>query len=186
MSHYAVSYCYIKAIILGLRSGFLSFLVNTIFISVGYLCLVLCLAELTSITNFAGGTYGYSRCSLGPSYGFVFGCCELLASNFFTMAHVHDIATAVTFGFKWSTDVEPIAALICYILLTSVHFRGGPYFWYSVTGFAVVTILLVLLYLISAMVMCHFIYKETLGQRDRGGFHEDFTGLMAGMMYAAW
>ncbi|RYH08268.1 APC family permease [archaeon] len=59
--------------------------------SLGYFSLTTVLAELTSITNFAGGTYGYSRCSLGPKYGWLFACCELLQYNFFTIANVQGV-----------------------------------------------------------------------------------------------
>lgn len=109
-----------------------------------------------------------------------------MGNNLFTLAQINDISKAVTFGFRWSADVQPLVVLITYILLMSVHLRGGPYFWYSVTGFAIVTILLVLLYLISAMVKCKFIYVVSLDERDRGGFHDGFVGLMNSMMYAAW
>lgn len=59
--------------------------------TVGYFCLTAVLAELTSITNFAGGVYGYSRCSLGPKYGWIFACSEFLQYNFFTIANVEGI-----------------------------------------------------------------------------------------------
>eukprot|EP01031_Cornospumella_fuschlensis_P035406 gene35406-42915_t len=73
---------------LALKDGFFQFLFSVVVVGGGYVCLTFSLAEMTSILPFAGGSYGYVRCTLGPFIGFIVGCCE-------TMEYVLYVATAV-------------------------------------------------------------------------------------------
>lgn len=170
----------------GYQYGFLSCLTSDIILTVGYACLILCLAEMTSITNFAGGTYGYSRCSLGPVYGFVFGASEILQNNFFTVANVDSIANAISSGTNAPSSLEPLWVLGVYQLLLAIHLRGGPYFWYTMIPLAVYSLLLIALYLVSAMSMSDDLYNIPLEQRERPNYRGGGYGFMLGLVNAAW
>ncbi|RYY82760.1 amino acid permease, partial [archaeon] len=63
---------------LALKNGFFEFVFSVVIVGSGYVCLTFSLAEMTSILPFAGGSYGYVRCALGPFIGFVVGCCEAM------------------------------------------------------------------------------------------------------------
>jgi len=60
----------------GLVAGFGSYAIATMMIASGYLCLMLCISEVTSALPFAGGSYGLARISLGFYPGFIIGCSE--------------------------------------------------------------------------------------------------------------
>lgn len=170
----------------GYQYGFLSCLTSDIILTVGYACLILCLTEMTSITNFAGGTYGYSRCSLGPVYGFVFGASEILQNNFFTVANVDSIANAISSGSNAPSFLEPLWVLGIYLLLLAIHLRGGPYFWYTMIPLAIYSLLLIVIYLVTAMSMSEHLYNIPLEQRERPNFRGRGYGVMLGLVNAAW
>ncbi|RYY72178.1 hypothetical protein EON63_21200 [archaeon] len=56
--------------------------------------------------------------------------------------------------------------LLIYATLLSIHMFGGEYFWNTTSMLAVLAALVILLYLISAMVTCNFIYVVPLAERD--------------------
>eukprot|EP00981_Chlorochromonas_danica_P000061 scaffold27_cov182-Ochromonas_danica.AAC.4 len=49
-----------------LTMGLWECMIGLAIVSIGYFCLTFCLAEMASILPFAGGSFGYVRCSLGP------------------------------------------------------------------------------------------------------------------------
>lgn len=152
--------------------------------SIGYTCLVLCLTELTSITNFAGGIYGYSRCSIGPMYGFLFGISELLQNNFFTLSNMDTIATAITLGFDSPHYLEPFWVLGSYLLFLAILTRGGSFFWYSMGALSIFTVLVLAYYFVGTMSLSESLYDH---RSDRAtGFVGQGTGFMTGLVYAAW
>eukprot|EP00981_Chlorochromonas_danica_P015330 scaffold11717_cov179-Ochromonas_danica.AAC.1 len=56
--------------------GVWSFFVATVVCAVFYLVFTCCFAEMVSIIPFSGGCYGYVRCTLGSTIGFLTGCSE--------------------------------------------------------------------------------------------------------------
>lgn len=113
----------------------------------GYAMLALCLAELTSIANFAGnrtirahrrqshmhvtiysilctgGMYGYARCSMGPKWGFIVSCFELFENNFFTLANMDLIGHALSSILHKPLSYAPLFSLLVYLLLISIHMK---------------------------------------------------------------
>eukprot|EP01031_Cornospumella_fuschlensis_P036840 gene36840-44690_t len=170
----------------GLEGGFLTCLIGLGIMSVGYTCLSACLAELTSITNFAGGVYGFSRCSLGPKYGWYFASAEILQYNLFAVATVDRIAQAIRIGFDTPANLEPVWMLVTYAALLSIHMFGGGYFWYSTCLFASLAVAIVLVYLIGSMIQDDFIFSVPYSQREDSGIVDGGMGFMRFFMFTAW
>lgn len=59
-----------------LEQGYTQCFIGMLVVALGYFCLVFCIAEMTSILTFAGGSYGFTRAVLGPVTGFFVGVCE--------------------------------------------------------------------------------------------------------------
>eukprot|EP00981_Chlorochromonas_danica_P015889 scaffold14720_cov172-Ochromonas_danica.AAC.14 len=57
-------------------------------VSSGYICLCFCIAEMTSFLSFAGGSYGYVRCAMGPTMGYLIGFCESIEYILYVSASV--------------------------------------------------------------------------------------------------
>jgi ethanolamine permease len=51
--------------------GFGGLLIATVFMAIMYVCMVLCIAELSTALPFAGGFYAFTRSAMGPSMAFV-------------------------------------------------------------------------------------------------------------------
>lgn len=135
---------------LGLKAGLYSFLLALVITLVGYILLLVSLAELTSIVSFSGGAYGYLRCSVGPWYGFLVACSELLQHNFMTICSVYKIGMAVTTVTGLPTHFEPLWFFLTYIAVLLFHIRGGRYFWTAISICTAISITLILLFCIKS------------------------------------
>ena len=135
----------------GFEIGVWSYFLEFMIISIGYFLLISCLAEMTSIVAFASGAYGYVRCSLGPFYGYMVACCEVMENSFVSITCVY----ALNYGIKVAADMptygEPLVMLLCYVLLFLFQCRGGWYFWTAMCVFAVASAVLIALYCISIL-----------------------------------
>eukprot|EP01042_Synura_sphagnicola_P013210 gene13210-16781_t len=107
---------------------------------------------MTSIVAFASGAYGYVRCSVGPFYGYMVACCELMENSFVVMVCVYAMAYGVSVTSGLSRNFEPLWMFVSYVLLFVVQCRGGWYFWTAMCIFAVTSVLLVVLYCLSVLV----------------------------------
>lgn len=130
--------------------GFWVYFTSYAIVAVGYLCLVLCLAELTSIMAFAGGAYGYIRCSVSPFLGYLLGCCEWLQNNMFVISCVSSMAFAITEATRQPRALEILDFFIIYLFLLMFHIRGGRYFWMAMSACAILTVAVILLYILAS------------------------------------
>eukprot|EP01040_Poterioochromonas_malhamensis_P008906 gene8906-biopygen1675 len=51
---------------------------NLFFSGFGFVCLCLCMAEMSSALPFSGGLFGFVRASVGPFFGFMVACTEFM------------------------------------------------------------------------------------------------------------
>jgi amino acid transporter len=136
----------------GFISGFWSYFLEFMIISIGYFLLISCLAEMTSIVAFASGAYGYVRCSVGPFYGFMIAVCEVMQNSFVAITCIYAVSDAITVTSGLSPSYEPLWMFLCYLCLFLLQCRGGWYFWTAMCIFAVTSALLVVLYCLSVLV----------------------------------
>lgn len=136
---------------IGVEEGFWAYFISYVVIAIGYLMLVLCLAELTSIMAFAGGAYGYVRCAVSPFLGYLLGCCEILQSNLFVVCCIFSMGNAITKSTGLRYEFEILYFIIIYIAVLAFHIPGGRYFWLAMTGCAMLTVVTILLYCLAAL-----------------------------------
>lgn len=113
----------------GLHMGYYEFLISVILTGLGYICLSLCLSEMTSVLPFAGGSYGYVRCSLGPFYGYLVGFCEGIAYILYVAASLLAIGTLFRDLFQSSFIYQPAYWFLFYAIALPFQIMGGAYFW---------------------------------------------------------
>lgn len=114
--------------------------------SIGHICLTFCLAEMTSFLSFAGGSYGYVRCTLGSTMGYLAGFFE---SVFYTLYHAIAVAQfADLFPAMTGMDkiYSPIIWLVFYSIALPVSIQGGSWFFRFSNFIAMYLMLLIFVY----------------------------------------
>lgn len=134
---------------IGAAEGLKKLLLSHALIGFMYFMLACCVAELTSIVPFAGGSFGFCRVALGPFWGFMVGASEVLENIMKVVVCVFLIAISVTAVFETDPNLEPVWELVCYVLLYGIHLRGGALLWYSVIGLGLITVGTVLMFCIG-------------------------------------
>mmetsp|Transcript_7776 Transcript_7776/g.12901 ORF Transcript_7776/g.12901 Transcript_7776/m.12901 type:complete len:739 (+) Transcript_7776:72-2288(+) len=140
----------------GLTAGFGSFLIATFFIATGYFSLIMCIAELSSALPFAGGSYGIARVTMGIFPGYLVGCFDSIESVMYVAVAAVTIGDMVTSITHWSKQYEPLYWLAFYISALLIHVWGGKSFWILNRWMAVVSFLIVLMYILGGIKYAHF------------------------------
>lgn len=140
----------------GFHEGFWSFFGTTVMVGSGYLCLTFCLAEMTSVLPFAGGSYGYVRCTMGPIAGYVCGCCEGMEYVLYVATSLAEFGSIMTIVLSSSKTYEPLFWFGFYVIALSIHIRGGKLFWIASDIAAMVTFVLIVLYLLGSSTVANF------------------------------
>jgi len=137
----------------GLVAGVGGFMVVTIIVGSAYLCLVLCLAEISSGIPFAGGSFALTRCMIGFYAGFIIGSCEALEYITYVASATLALSNMIIHLFDLNGSMQPVLCLLFYVSATLVHIRGGDLFWRVNLSLAVISLLFLLLY--CAVVVGH-------------------------------
>jgi amino acid transporter len=153
----------------GVWEGFTSLMA----VFVGFLMLNLCLSEMCSAVAFAGGSFGYVRCSLGPFYGFLAACTEVVQYLFYTVYAVKKIAGVVTMTGVAPYSYEPIWALMIYGSVTALHCQGGGHFWNVMIGLTTITIAIIITYFFGSLSVVNF--EEYAMEPNHRSVAEDFV-----------
>eukprot|EP00981_Chlorochromonas_danica_P012879 scaffold5514_cov166-Ochromonas_danica.AAC.13 len=170
----------------GLSAGYQSFQLCIMALAIGYIAMILCLSEMTSITAFAGGCYGYTRCSIGPYFGFICGCCELLSMHIFTVLSVDTITECITVSYGTLSTWELIWAGMVYVLVTLVFLGRANHFWIAMEITAVFSLVIILMFLIGVMTEQKDIFSIGLSEREDPHFVDGGKGWATHLYYASW
>ncbi len=136
--------------------------------TLGYLSLCLCLAEMSSIISFSGGSFGYVRCTLSPFIGYLVGLCDCLQSVLFSAYSVYMISRSLSIATTGVPDsyYHPLWWLAIYITLISMSLPGGKCFWNTMTVFTALTIIMLLIYCLGNASKTDFNYWAMDNHRD--------------------
>ena len=135
-----------------LSAGSGSAFISVFLIGLGYLCLCLCNAEMTSALPFAGGAYGMARVSLGFYAGFIVGCSETgeyilyVASSGIFLCQLIASVSGIT-----SPEMIPVMCLAFYVSSTGITILGGYTFWRFTTFLAIVSLLILIMYILGSL-----------------------------------
>eukprot|EP01033_Poteriospumella_lacustris_P010983 gene10983-7818_t len=140
----------------GLKEGFWKFFVSMLLVGTGYLCLTLCLAEMTSMMPFAGGSFGYVRCTLGPVTGYLVGCCEAAEYILYVASAVVEIGRLLTVITELSPSFEPLYWISFYAISLVIQMKGGRTFWRFNAVIAIITLLLIVMYCLASLPNVNF------------------------------
>lgn len=133
------------------ETGFYGTIVGVVFISVLHILLALCIAEMTSVIPFAGGSFGYIRCTLGPFWGYLVGSSELIQNFFFGCALVRELGRDAANAFNATgEDARPKAFVVFYLALLFAHCIGGSFYWRSVNLFGLLAVTVITMYIIES------------------------------------
>eukprot|EP00981_Chlorochromonas_danica_P001536 scaffold334_cov173-Ochromonas_danica.AAC.12 len=109
----------------GLQIGFWEYFIGLILTSIGHICLTFCLAEMASFLSFAGGSYGYVRCTMGSTMGYLAGFFESVE---YTLYHAIAVAQFADL-FPAMTGIDkaysPIIWLVFYSIALPFSIQGG-------------------------------------------------------------
>jgi ethanolamine permease len=125
-------------------------MIGACYMGVLYILLALTFAEMSSAVPFAGGSFGYVRCTLGPFWGYLVGASELLENFVFVCALVRSMGLDATIAWEVNDnfDARPQTFPVFYVALFLVHAIGGTFFWRSMMFFGLYAIGIVMMYLI--------------------------------------
>lgn len=124
--------------------------------AMGFLMLDLCLSELIGIVPFAGGNYGYIRCSLGPFWGYLAACMEFAYYNFYNARAIGKISLLVSAASEADVDLVPLWAFLGMVFVVSLNMKGGNTFWVAMILVTLYTFALVLIFFSGAFAHVDF------------------------------
>ena len=162
--------------------GFYGTIVGVVFIGVLHILLALCIAEMASVIPFAGGSFGYVRCTLGPFWGYLVGASELIQNFFFGCALVREFGRNAEIAFDATHDVNvrPKTYAAFYIALLLAHCVGGSFYWRSVNLFGLLTIGVIMMFLIESF---HDYDLKRYGFYQSDGFDADHVIFLRRLHY---
>eukprot|EP00981_Chlorochromonas_danica_P001009 scaffold233_cov174-Ochromonas_danica.AAC.49 len=109
-------------------------------------CGLVCLAEITSALPFGGGLYGMTRVTLGPFFGFIVACCEMLQSIVFTGSLLFPAGLKAAAVFELPDSFIPFFWIVMLGLCLVVNIMGVKYFWRTNTILVLTTVVLFIIY----------------------------------------
>lgn len=149
------------------------------------MCLTFCLAEMTSFLPFAGGSYGYARCALGPIPGFLVGICETIEYVLYVTSAVLELGNLISYILNLSPAYEPLYWLLFFVISLFIQVYSQRLFWTFNMVIAAMTLILILIYFFASIP--EFDYGTYLTERK---FRVQGTGQMNDFMYyfplASW
>jgi len=152
-----------------LAQGFWQTFIQTIMIGAGYSCLVLSLAEMTSILPFAGGNYGFARCAMGPMTGYLVGLCESVEYVLYVASAGSAFAMLCKDLFSLENDqYDPAFFVLLYVICIPAQVYGGSAFWAMSGALGVLGLLFVLLYIFAA-------FPDVDIDHESPRYHDGFT-----------
>lgn len=131
---------------IGLQIGFWEYFIGLMIASAGHICLTLCLAEMSSFLTFAGGSYGFVRCSMGSTMGYLAGFFESVEYTLYhaiAVAQFADLFPAMT---GMDKKYSPLIWLVFYAIALPISIRGGKFFYQFSNVIAVYLMLLIIVY----------------------------------------
>lgn len=100
---------------------------------------------------FAGGSFGYVRCTSGPVTGYLVGCCEAAEYILYVASAVVEIGRLLTVITQLSPSFEPLYWISFYAISLMIQMKGGRIFWGFNRIIAIITVLLIIVYCLASL-----------------------------------
>eukprot|EP01038_Epipyxis_sp_PR26KG_P015599 gene15599-21078_t len=173
----------------GLSAGVWTFLFSFFFMSSGYICLCLSIAEMTSLFPFSGGMYGFARITLGSYLGFLVGCTESFQNIVITAGSIVILGQLITETSHLSRNFEPIYYFFTFLSIMLLQIVGGKSFWALVSLMGILILLSIILYYGSFMNFSfdHFALNNSYTKiAQTNSLAENCKSFMLYFPFAAW
>lgn len=173
----------------GLQGGFWEFFTSTVITGSAYICLVLCMAEMTSAMPFSGkltksdfrfpllsslvskgGAYGFARVAIGPFWGYMVALCEILQNIFYVTATVIPLGEMLTLALGTPQHFEPLYWILFFVTSIYINISGQKLFWKTNFILGAVSLILLVIYILGSFGFVNFHSWATTdagGEQDR-------------------
>ena len=168
----------------GLSAGFGSFAISSFLMGIAYICLCLCVGEVTSAAPFAGGSYGLARCTLGNHLGFFVGCAECAEYILYVATSVLTLAQIIVQMVPEFSGYEPIIWLVFFLTAVPIYAYGQKLFWGVTVFLCVISLIIVLIFGLGSLPFTNFI--DNAASSDFPMFQGEMTDYMKTFPLPAW
>lgn len=132
--------------------GFYLYLIAIFASVVSYIMLTCSLSEMVSIVPFSGGCYGYVRCTMGPTLGYITGVMEASKYVLYSAATCYLLGLVFSSIYDFDPDTWlPVLWLAFYILGALVSIIGHKMIWWCWGVLALATLTTQLIFVAGAM-----------------------------------
>eukprot|EP01031_Cornospumella_fuschlensis_P028968 gene28968-34959_t len=169
----------------GLQYEFTPYLVSVLLMTIGYLVLIFSLAEMTSTLPFSGGSYGFVRVAMGPFFGFVVGYCEAVLNIMYVASSVIPFGEMLTIVTGLPSAYEPLYWFFFFATSLYIHAARGRLFWTVNAVIAIVSILILVLYVLSTLQYVN-INKYAMSSEKDTSTGNQVVAAFAGLPLSSW
>ncbi|XP_063720286.1 uncharacterized transporter R00093-like [Symsagittifera roscoffensis] len=181
-----------------LVGGFLGACISLGLVTVLYLLLSLCIAELASFKPDAGGPYTYVSALLGPNLGFLSGLCEALKVITVGGVGIYAIGSYMVQITDTDPSWQPLWWLAFVLFFTLVNVVGLKFSFHVELAITLISVTVLVVFYLGAIPKFNF-DKWVLGNCDsddlsgnssacpqRWLYPNGLDGLSAGVSFALW
>lgn len=142
--------------------------------------------ELILFFGSLGGLYGLARVALSPYIGFLVGSCELIQNILYVGSSVIPFGWMLTEVFGTDKSIEPVWWVLFLISSCFINVSGGKIFWYFNRFAGVLCLILIILFIISALVNSTDFYSYALDNVKIENYTFKAKSLFQRMPLATW
>ncbi|RHY83458.1 hypothetical protein DYB26_008117 [Aphanomyces astaci] len=135
----------------GLSAGTVSYGIASILMGFAYLCMCMCMAEMSSMVPFEGGAFGLARCTWGFYAGFIVGCCEAVQYILYVTCSFVGLGRMVAQLWPLIAERPYISWLLSYALSSAMLVMGGKAYWRWNMALALVSFSILLMYVLESL-----------------------------------
>ena len=154
--------------------------VTQLFVALGYLLYVTSIAEIVSGFPFSGGCYGLARVAQGYHIGFLVGCCEALEYIGYSAMSFLYVGSLFCDIFGIDSQYSLVFCFLCYVIGVTITVSGGHVLLNTNYIIAVVSSVILLVFLIGTLPWTNFVENTSLHEHSRTADMSNwFSGGMA-------
>lgn len=154
----------------GLSAGVGSCGIATFLIGSASVCLILCLAEISSAVPFNGGSFGFTRCTLGYYVGFLVGCCEIMEYLFATSSSMLLVGQVIASAYPQITHYQPMVWLLFYVFALIFQSVGHKRVVFGLVVLSLISLSIISIFCFGAIPYANLQNSAFGEEKFEGGF----------------
>lgn len=164
--------------------GFGGLLIATFFIAIMYVCMVLCIAEMSTALPHAGGFYSFTRNAFGPRLGFLNGVVDMVEyviTPAVIVVGISGYAATLIPGIP-----NPVWWLIFYALFVGINLWGTELTFKVALGVTVASMAILVIFYLGAIFSGAWSSELLFNVGDGSFLPEGWYGVLVALPYAIW